>query len=173
MQSLIDLLAHPYWILNHVAETIYEGEGAAFHQRLRSRLKGRHRFTVEDYKALRKHMLVVSRRLDGLAERIRQADPATAPSENWVKRLQHPWINQKPVFEAVGKAHGLSYLQVYDALRNRTRLPEGFLPEVAEEYHGFASWIRDQLDLAREEKKAYRFSQGRGGASHSPEKKSA
>ncbi len=170
MKSLIKLLSHPYLVLNHMATTIYEDAGSPVHQRLRSRVTERHRFSVEDYQAIKKSALATSRRLDRIAEKIRSAQQESH-SPNWLRLCEHPWINQKALVEAVGQHYDLSYLRAYDALRSRAPLPEGFLHDLAKQFELLAAFMRDCLEDAKEEKKIYPFSHGRGGASHLSEGK--
>jgi hypothetical protein len=165
MQSLIDLLSHPHLVLNRVAEQVYEGEGNATHQRLRSRVSGRHRFTSDEYQAIRKTALGVSRRLDSIATKIDDALASGQPKD-WLQLVAHPWLNHKSLLAEAGAPLGMDYLRSYDALRGQRPLPEAYLPSLANTYRDFAAWIRAQLDLAKVERKAYPFSQGRGGASH-------
>ncbi|MDX2286979.1 MAG: hypothetical protein NW241_22635 [Bacteroidia bacterium] len=168
MEHLIQLLSHPYLVLNHVAETVYEAEGAAVHQRLRSRVKGRHRFLTEEYKAIRKQALGFSRKLDRMAEKLLEAQ-ADGARPDATRLMQHAWLNHKEVLEAVGAKAGLSYYQTYDRLRNRLQPAPETLQALAGELTAFAQWVRERLDAAQEESKAYAFSQGRGGASHQRE----
>jgi hypothetical protein len=164
MQSLIDILNHPALVLNRVAETVYDGQGPAVHQRLRSRAQQRHRFSVADYKALRKHLLAFSRRLDVIAERLEASQEVSRP--DWLKLMHHPWLNHKYLLTQLGAPHQLSYLQVYDGMRGRIPLPEALPLELAQQYRQLALWLREQLELAKEARKTYPFSQGRGGGSH-------
>jgi len=165
MNSLIELLSHPYLITNRVAESVYQEEGAAIQQRLRSRIKGRHHFTVEDYQAIRKEAINVSRQLDRIADKLDKKEQA-GDKQDWLLLMQHPWLNHKHILKQVGKKYGLSYYKIYDSLRDKVDRPQGFIGGLSKEYRRFASWIRQRLDEAKVEKKEYVFSVGRGGGSH-------
>lgn len=165
MESLIELLSHPYLILNRVAEDVYGEKTAAMHQRLRSRVLGRHRFGVEEYKDLRRELLKFARQLERIAGKLDEqaADPGKA---NRLTQIQHPWLNHRAILEDLGRPYDLRYTAVYDRLRSRTSLPEGMLANLAILYRTFAATVQHQLEAAHEARKAYPFSQGRGGASH-------
>lgn len=171
MNSLIEILSHGYLVLNPIAEAIYppvaeNAEGSeALHQRLRSRVKGRHRFAAEEYKALRKGLLSLSRKLDRDAAKLR-ALAAEGKASDLRQLIQHPWLNAKEVLGRLGSAQGLNYYQVYDRLRSRVKAPEGALEALAGELSRFAAWLRERLEAAQAESREYAFSQGRGGASH-------
>lgn len=167
MQALIDLLTHRYLVLNHIAESVYDEATVACHQRLRSRVQGRHRFTVEDYKTLRKEALAFSRRLDRKADQLEAALGQEGPVD-WKSLVSHPWLNLKEVLADAGAPFGYRYSQAYDRLRVRTPPPEGFIRGIATRYRDFAQHIRTQLDTAHAHRKDYVFSAGRGGGSHRP-----
>lgn len=163
MNSLIEVVAHPYLVINRIAETLYRDKGNAIHQRLRSRIKGRHRFTMEEYQTLRRLLTDMSGRFAYIASKLETAQQAPGTeAPDWHRLLRSRWINTSHLLEAVGADYGLSYLQVYDRLRNRATLPEGFVPALIAEYRRFAAWIDAQLELAKAERKDYAFSQGRG-----------
>ena len=163
MNSLIEVVAHPYLVLNRIAETLYRDKGNAIHQRLRSRVKGRHRFTMEEYQTLRRILVDMSTRFAAIASKLEAAQQSPAlEAPDWRRLLRSRWINTSHLLEVVGAGYGLSYLQVYDRLRNRATLPEGFLPGLIAEYRRFAAWIDAQLEQAKAERKDYAFSQGRG-----------
>jgi hypothetical protein len=176
MNSLIEILSHPYLVLNPIAEDLYppvpeNAEGSeALHQRLRSRVKGRHRFAVEEYKALRKGLLSLSRKLDRDAEKLR-AQAAEGKGGDLRRLIQHPWLNAKELLGRLGAAQGLNYYQVYDRLRSRVKAPEGSLEALAGELSAFAAWLRERLEAAQAESRDYPFSQGRGGGSHRSQRK--
>jgi hypothetical protein len=166
MQSFLDFLSHPYLLLNRLAENIYGGQGPAIHQRLRSRLKERHRFNKEDYRLLRKEMLAYASQLEKLARRLEQDRKDGDKADKLLARMEHPYLKLKLLLVKVGASHDLSYQKVYDGLRGRRKLPEGFFPAVIAEIEAYAQTIRAQADRVKEEKKAYPFSQGPGQASH-------
>ena len=163
MNSLIEVVTHPYLVLNRIAETLYRDKGNAIHQRLRSRVKGRHRFTMEEYQTLRRVLADMSGRFAYIASKLETAQQAPGmEAPDWRRLLQSRWINTSHLLEAVGARYGLNYLQVYDRLRTRPPLPEGFVPALIAEYRRFAAWIDTQLEQAKAERKDYGFSQGRG-----------
>lgn len=166
MQSLTTLLNHPYIIRNRVAEAIYGGSSAAINQRLRARVLGRHRYTKDDYQALRKEGLAFAKKIDAIAQKITKTYTQNPKNTHWLQLIHHSWLNHKSIVLKVAGAYKLSYTRAYDGLRSRTSLPEGFLPQIAEEYRQLAEFVRNQLDIAKSEKKDYPFSKGKGGASH-------
>lgn len=167
MQSLIAILSHPYLITNRVAEAIYAEEEAsnAIHQRLRARIKGRHHFTVEDYKAVRKVFRSFIQQLERLAKKLEKKFN-TGEQQDWLRLMHHPWLNHKNLLTEVGQQFELDYYGVYDGLRYRKTLPKKFIPTLIEAYKEYTKWIKEQLEVAKIEKKEYRFSVGRGGGSH-------
>lgn len=165
MQALIDFLTHPYVVLNHVAESVYDDTGTACHQRLRSRVKGRHRFTIDDYKNLRREILTFSRRLDRQANLL-EAALTQEGTPDWKALVTHPWLNLKTILTEAGQPFGYTYSQAYDRLRIRTQPPAEFIQGIATLYREFAAWTRTQLDAAKTQRKEYAFSLGRGGGSH-------
>jgi len=168
MQSLTDLLLHPYLVLNHVAEAVYGEENIAVKTRLRSRVNGRHRFTREEYKAIRSKGLSFARRLDGLADRIGAWAVESPPSSRGLQLIHHPWLKKKNILRAAAATVDLTYLQVYDGLRGKRQLPRDFYLALAGEYQDFATFVRQQLEIATEEKKNYPFRAGMGGKAHLP-----
>ncbi len=161
MNSLIELLNHPYHILNHLAGAMYSNIApTAAHQRLRSRAKGLHHFTPEEYKTLREMFGRLAKTLERFATRLET--PVDGPQPNWLTVTAQPWLNHKKIMEATGEPLGLSYVTIYDALRGKRTPPEGLLPALASHYRQHATWIRTQLDQSKAERSSYAFSAGRG-----------
>ena len=166
MNSLIDILGHDYIVINRMAEAIYGETGNAINQRLRSRIKRRHHFTVEDYKASRRELLAFSRQLDRIADKMEKLQAGDKKKIDWLKQMHHPILNHKNLIAEVATGFQSGYYSLYDGLRNKKALPKGVIPAMVKEYRQFAEQIRAALESAKEEKKTYTFSQGRGGASH-------
>ncbi|MDX1909413.1 MAG: hypothetical protein SF053_20405 [Bacteroidia bacterium] len=172
MNDLIEILSHPYLVLNAIARDTYEGETPdnpdteAFNQRLRSRVKGRHRFSAEEYKTLRRLLIAFSRKLDRYADKLEAQSAPDTPAADLTRLFQHPWLNHKEILEGLGARSGLNYYQLYDRLRSRVKADAQASRDLATELRRFAAWVRERLEQAHEARKTYVFSNGRGKASH-------
>jgi hypothetical protein len=166
MKSLIEVLDHPFLIQNRIAEDLYEDTGAIYFERLRSRIKGRHRFTLAEYKDLRKLLSAFAGKIHRLPPRLDRAW-ANQHDGPWVYRLMdHPWVNRKSILLEVGKRENLTYYQVYDQIRGRTVFKQNIYDRLVEVYEEYAPWLDEKLEEMKEERKTYLFSHGRGGRGH-------
>ncbi|MEZ4851058.1 MAG: hypothetical protein R3B93_21070 [Bacteroidia bacterium] len=175
MKSLIDILRHPYLLLNRVAERIYPDAKSpvAAHQRLRSRRNKIHFFELSDYEKLRDEFSAFADELDQIAQNLEALNPSTPGALQEVMHITtHPWVKKKLVLTKVAEKCELTYYTVYDGLRGKNQsLPKKFVPTLAREYTGFAGWLRKRLERAEKEKEKYRFGLGKGGAGHRKKRK--
>lgn len=166
MESLVRLLKNPCLVENRIAEAMYDSEKPAVHTRLRSRLRGRHRFSVSDYKAARKVLLSLSRRLDQMADRIEKLHQDNkTPTAGLLALVKHPQLHLHYVLQAAGLE---DYYRTYDQLRQRTTPPPEMPAALSHALKTLAAQLRDGLAQAEMEAKEYVFSVGRGGGSHLP-----
>lgn len=164
LTTLINLLNHPYVVRNRLAEALYGETGAAAFTRLMSRARGRHRFREEEVRGLIKLFRRLAGKLERRAEKLQGLDLTQLTPRRIIRLLELPELNLKPLVEtALGKGN---YYAFYDRARNRAQLPEEWRGAVAEELQRFATEIREQCDVAKQEARGYPFSVGKGGGSH-------
>jgi hypothetical protein len=166
MEPLQNLLKHPFVVSNRLAELLYKEEGVNCFTRLRSRSRGRHRFTKEEYKGLVKLFREMSTRVRTKADRLADALQTPYAHRNLRHMLEHPTINLRQMLMAAGREIGKTYYQFYDSLRGRSPLQPGEGEAIVACFRAFADEIDAALEAAKQSAKHYPFSAGRGQVSH-------
>ncbi len=163
MQSLIDLLKHPYTIPNKVASEIYQSALPADFVRLRSRITETHHFTEAEVSALQSYF---SQKARAIKKTVGQLPRHLSTGENLLAPLQQLGLNLKAIVLSVPDT-GLSYTQAYDVLRGRSKnVPAEFHSKLSNSLTEFAAFIEQQVATSKKEAKKYLFNYGKGGISH-------
>lgn len=166
MEALRKVLNHPYIIKKELVEAVYGEDKKAFYVRLQSRATGKHRFTEEEYKKCAAAFRDLSKKLRTRAERLEVLQSGEAKRKRSpLDTIRHPALRLKNMALDVSEGGEKGYYQQYDRLRERATLGEE-MPKWANTLRDFADFIDAQLEAAKHEAHTYRFSYGKGKASH-------
>ncbi len=161
MKGLNNILNHKYIIVSKVAYDIYNEKSQKVYERLRSRVKERHRYTEDEYKALIKYFKRFAKKLETTNPRdFYDKKYKIFDLEGFTKHLPKA-LNFKTILSKLG-----DYLTYYDMLRNKRQMDTKILTKIKNELKKAANFIYKNLEKAKDEAKTYNFSYGRGQHSH-------
>ena len=161
MKSLTKLLSHKYIQIRKVSDAIYKDKSNASYEKLRSRIKGRHRYTEGEYIKLTEYFEKVARKLRDINLEDYVDENNVFLYEKFLKDLPD-CIEIKPVITDFN----VNYYPVYDQLRGKNVLDKKYLKELQRRLRYFATYIENKLEQAQSEARRYEFSHGRGSSSH-------
>jgi len=168
MDSLIQLLSHPYLMKKAVADIIYEEHNANTYERLRSRIKQRHRFTHDEYKKLTLFFSEFAEYIEIRAAIVSLAaqQPELVSNQPLLESFAHPCLVFKALADDISISERPHYYHLYDQMRNRTTLKPEWANALADKLKDYATTIRQHVEQAHQQSNTYRFNYGRGNVSH-------
>jgi hypothetical protein len=164
MPALKKLLAHPVFVLKQLSFDLYEEEGAAAYERLRSRVTGRYRFRKEECQKLHKIFITLAKAFRKASKKLEKLldSPDKLEWHILMPLLDYPHINLKAIIEPIGQKYEKNYFQTYDALRRRSAFTETLCTELVFHLQQLAHDIEEQIKLSKDDAKKYTFN-GNGG----------
>lgn len=159
LPALKTLLAHPVFVLKQLSFDLYEEEGAAPYERLRSRVRGRHRFRKEECHKLHQIFVALAKAFRKASKKLAKLlkTPDQLEGHILMPLLECPHINLKAIIEPIGKKYGKNYFQTYDAIRRRSAFTETLCTELVSHLEQLANDIEKQIKLSKNEAKKYSF----------------
>lgn len=168
MEALQTLILNKRIVTDQLAFAVYEQKQKADLVRLRSRATGKHRFTEQEFKSLKKVFTKLAEQLQKKAESIKQYN-ANATKGKKQPPLLHlmasPLLHTK-YFLVETSEQDAAYQRLYHQLEKKTTWSDAELAHFAQRFEQFAQQILQTVEVSQKEAKQYPFSYGRGKYSH-------